>query len=184
MKKLFSGLMATALAASISISGAIPAMAAPVMTKPATAENALVQQVQDRIWLRRDGNRDGPRMGRDGPRFSRDRDGPRFGAPNRGRDNVRIVRRGDNHYFNGHRGYRYQRPGYRQYNGFWFPAAAFVAGAIVGGAINNQPAPVYRGGSGNAHVQWCANRYRSYRAYDNTFQPYNGGRQQCYSPYS
>ena len=40
----------------------------------------------------------------------------------------------------------------------------------------------YRAGS--AHVQWCYNRYRSYRAWDNTFQPYNGPRQQCWSPYS
>jgi len=38
--------------------------------------------------------------------------------------------------------------------------------------------------SGSAHVQWCYDRYRSYRASDNTFQPYNGPRQQCYSPYS
>ena len=42
---------------------------------------------------------------------------------------------------------------------------------------------VYRGG-GSTHVEWCYNRYRSYRAWDNTFQPYNGPRQQCYSPYS
>ena len=35
-----------------------------------------------------------------------------------------------------------------------------------------------------AHVQWCYDRYRSYRAWDNTFQPYNGPRQQCWSPYS
>ncbi|TIX44290.1 MAG: BA14K family protein, partial [Mesorhizobium sp.] len=35
----------------------------------------------------------------------------------------------------------------------------------------------------SAHVQWCYNRYRSYRAWDNTFQPYYGPRQQCYSPY-
>jgi hypothetical protein len=37
---------------------------------------------------------------------------------------------------------------------------------------------------GNAHVRWCYARYRSYRAWDNTFQPYNGPRQQCWSPYS
>ncbi|KQZ81430.1 hypothetical protein ASD64_10625 [Mesorhizobium sp. Root157] len=36
---------------------------------------------------------------------------------------------------------------------------------------------------GNAHVIWCYSRYRSYRAYDNTFQPYNGPRRQCWSPY-
>ncbi|OYR10649.1 BA14K-like family protein [Brucella grignonensis] len=40
---------------------------------------------------------------------------------------------------------------------------------------------MYRGG--NAHVRWCYNRYRSYRAYDNTFQPNYGPRRQCYSPY-
>jgi hypothetical protein len=32
-------------------------------------------------------------------------------------------------------------------------------------------------------VQWCYNRYKSYRSSDNTFQPYNGPRKQCYSPY-
>lgn len=36
---------------------------------------------------------------------------------------------------------------------------------------------------GNAHVNWCYNRYRSYRAYDNTFQPNYGPRQMCYSPF-
>lgn len=41
-----------------------------------------------------------------------------------------------------------------------------------------------RRGYGDAHVRWCYNRYRSYRAWDNTFQPYGGPRQSCYSPYS
>ena len=44
------------------------------------------------------------------------------------------------------------------------------------------PRAYYRGGS--AHEQWCYSRYRSYRAWDNSFQPYNGPRQLCYSPYS
>jgi hypothetical protein len=35
----------------------------------------------------------------------------------------------------------------------------------------------------SAHARWCYSRYRSYRAWDNTFQPYYGARQQCYSPY-
>ncbi|TDW36619.1 BA14K-like protein [Rhizobium azibense] len=89
-------------------------------------------------------------------------------------------------YYGGYRGYRYSRPGYRHYNGYWYPLAAFGAGALIGGAIASQPRyvapPAYSGGGG--HVAWCANRYRSYRAYDNTFQPYNGPRQQCYSPYN
>ena len=96
--------------------------------------------------------------------------GPRYNSRN-------YQRRGNNYYFNGHRGYRYQRPGYRSYNGMWFPLAAFAAGAI------NQPRVVERRYVGNSHVQWCYDRYRSYRASDNTFQPYNGPRQQCYSPY-
>ena len=81
-------------------------------------------------------------------------------------------------YYNGHRGYNYRRPGYRQYNGVWFPLAAFATGAIIGGAIS-QPNVRY----GGSHVEWCANRYRSYRAYDNTFQPNYGPRRQCNSPY-
>ncbi|MBZ9773369.1 BA14K family protein [Mesorhizobium sp. CO1-1-8] len=64
-------------------------------------------------------------------------------------------------------------------------------GLGLGSMYNNydyydRPAPrrYYRAGRlSSAHVQWCYNRYRSYRAYDNTFQPYNGPRQQCYSPY-
>lgn len=104
------------------------------------------------------------------------------------RHNDRFERRGRDVYWRGHRGSREYRPGYRRHGDFWFPAAAFIAGAIVSGAIANQqpryvapPTRVYRGN--NAHVEWCLNRYRSYRPSDNTFQPYNGPRRQCTSPY-
>jgi len=98
-------------------------------------------------------------------------------AGHKDRDDRRKYKRRGHGYHNGYRGYRHKRPGYRQQNGFWFPLAAFGLGAIIGGSVagNNY---------GNAHVQWCYNRYRSYRAYDNTFQPYNGPRRACYSPYS
>lgn len=33
------------------------------------------------------------------------------------------------------------------------------------------------------HVRWCSVRYRSYRAHDNSFQPYHGPRRQCRSPF-
>lgn len=33
------------------------------------------------------------------------------------------------------------------------------------------------------HVSWCYDRFDSYNAQDNTYQPYNGPRQQCWSPY-
>jgi hypothetical protein len=82
--------------------------------------------------------------------------------------------------WHGHRGYRDYRPGYRRHSdGWWYPLAAFGLGAAIGGAIANQPSA----GSGS-HERWCANRYRSYRAYDDSFQPYNGPRQRCISPYS
>lgn len=38
-------------------------------------------------------------------------------------------------------------------------------------------------GLSRAHIRWCYNRYRSYSVYTNTFQPYNGPRRQCWSPY-
>ncbi|AYC99863.1 BA14K family protein [Neorhizobium sp. NCHU2750] len=80
-------------------------------------------------------------------------------------------------YYNGHRGYSYHRPGYRYHNGYWFPLAAFGAGAIIGGAIASQP----RAHSSN-HYQWCASRYRTYRASDNTYVSSPGVRRTCVSP--
>ncbi|TPW28817.1 BA14K family protein [Martelella alba] len=86
-------------------------------------------------------------------------------------------------------------PGPPPYNGWgwngnaWAPLAAMGAGAlIIGGAIaagnNNNNNYVSPGSSINPrHYQWCEDRYKSYRASDNTYQPYNGPRQQCYSPY-
>jgi hypothetical protein len=38
-------------------------------------------------------------------------------------------------------------------------------------------------GRGGNHESWCYARYRSYRAFDNTFQPYHGPRRQCVGPY-
>ena len=46
------------------------------------------------------------------------------------------------------------------------------------------PRRVYRPAAAARMCEWCYNRYRSYDAYDNTFQPYGGPRRQCYSPYS
>ncbi|MBX3577126.1 MAG: BA14K family protein [Rhizobiaceae bacterium] len=34
-----------------------------------------------------------------------------------------------------------------------------------------------------AHVDWCARRYRSYQPADNSYSPYSGGRRACFSPY-
>jgi hypothetical protein len=90
------------------------------------------------------------------------------------------------------------RQGRRHYHGGYDDGAAAVLGLGLGlglGSMYNNynnydyyappPRRYYRAGRlSNAHVRWCYNRYRSYRAWDNTFQPYNGPRQQCWSPYS
>ncbi|MBB4185042.1 hypothetical protein GGE07_001671 [Sinorhizobium terangae] len=104
------------------------------------------------------------------------------------------------------RGYRADRRDYRDYrrsyyrnryhrryhhhdddNDFGAFIGGLATGAIVGGLLS-QPRyagpSYYGGGGGSAHTRWCYARYRSYRAWDNTYQPYGGPRRQCYSPYS
>lgn len=169
MKKIFSTMCASVLGASVAFTGLLPATAAPVyvpntQTLQHSAAQSDVIQVQ-RKKKRRYSERRGKRHYRNNRHTSRG-----------------FYRDRDRAYYNGHRGYRYHRRGYRNHNGWWFPAGAFVAGAIIGGAISNNNDRVYSGG-GSAHVRWCYNRYRSYRDYDNTFQPYNGPRRQCNSPY-
>lgn len=62
--------------------------------------------------------------------------------------------------------YRYYTPSYR-----YVPTYRYV------------PAPSYRRVLSVSHYRWCHLQYRSYRQYDNTYQPYHGPRQQCISPY-
>ncbi len=77
------------------------------------------------------------------------------------------------YYRRGYYGHRH----YHRHGGDWVPLAAFAAGAIIAGAASQ---PAYRGHSAyRSHAAWCASRYRTYRASDNTFQPYNGPRRQC-----
>ena len=88
----------------------------------------------------------------------------------------------------GYRGYRHERHGYRRHSdGWWYPLAAFGAGAIIGGAIANdgysRPRARYEGSVNPRHIDWCYARYRSYREYDNSYQPNYGGRRECLSPY-
>lgn len=111
-------------------------------------------------------------------------------------------------WYGGHRGYRDYRHGYRQHDGYWYPLAAFGAGALIGGALAaptydepeyvepvpryverprySEPVRRYAGPSAGInpqHYDWCIGRYRSYDVGSNTFQPNYGPRQQCYSPY-
>jgi len=93
-------------------------------------------------------------------------------------------------YWRGHPGYRHRRPGYRYYGGYWFPPPAF-GGVIIAPPPRHRPYRHYQPApSGQPtyqlterHYRWCESRYRSYRRWDNTFQPYHGPRKQCTSPY-
>ncbi|MCB4769477.1 BA14K family protein [Ancylobacter sp. Lp-2] len=160
---------AVAAIAAFASAGIVPAAAVPWNPSGLQAPAQQIEQVQYQPRPR-------PNMGARpgvGPR-------PNYQSRHYAGSSRGYYNRGGRHYYNGHRGYNYYRPGYRSYNGWWYPAAAFATGALIGGAIAAQPS--YSGG-GNGHVQWCASQYRSYRASDNTFQPYNGPRQQCVSPY-
>ncbi|MFC4625675.1 BA14K family protein [Daeguia caeni] len=169
LKKMMVGLVSVSF-----LAGAVaPTMAAPMVRPAISTDNANLELVQERWrrppprpgWGPGPGMRPRPPMG-PGPAW---RPGPR---PRPG-------------YWNGHRGYRYYRPGYRRgHDGWWYPLAAFGLGAAIGGmlAAPPPPPPAYRVHS--RHEAWCYNRYRSYRASDNTYQPNRGPRKQCISPYS
>lgn len=174
----FKKMMVGALGMSFLAGAIAPVAAAPIMPSVSIAVPEAIAVNENVISVRDDRGRHHP------PNWN--------GRPNHG---PRPGWNGSHHrpppgYWNGHRGYRDYRRGYRRHNdGWWYPLAAFGAGAIIGGAIATPPPPpppVYRApayGYSSAHIQWCYDRYRSYRASDNTFQPYNGPRQQCYSPY-
>jgi BA14K-like protein len=176
MKKFLSGLCATTLAISFAAASVVPVNAAPIFVPkaPTASSDVVPVQFQQRRIMRRGGF--GPSFRPGGMYRPSFRPGGiyRPGVVYGGYGGYR----GDG-WYRGYRGYRYYRPGYHYYDGYWFPA--FLFGAIIGSALANQPSRVY---GGDAHVQWCYNRYRSYRAWDNTYQPYNGPRRQCWSPYS
>lgn len=159
MNRIMSGMLATTLSISFAAAEIVPVNAQPSYAPPAQGLTSNVQTVQYEPWRRhRNFNRD----------FSR-RDFSR-----------RSFARDDGMYWRGHRGYREYRRGYRRHGDYWFPLAAFATGALITGAIINNQNRVYRG---DAHVQWCYDHYRSYRASDNTYQPNYGPRRQCRSPY-
>jgi hypothetical protein len=152
--------------------GVLPMQAAPMPNGPAQASDSKlpvvnVQSSTDQILRRQQRQRDARDVRRDDRQYNRDR---------------RDARNNRDGYYRGYRGSRHHRPGYRRHGDFWFPAAAFLGGAAIGSIIANQPRTTVRVSS--AHVEWCYNRYKTYRASDNTFQPYNGPRRQCLSPYS
>ncbi|RWC34389.1 BA14K family protein [Mesorhizobium sp.] len=155
MNRITTSLLAATLSATFVAAETVPVNAQPNYVPQSQVAVPDVQTVQYQEWRKNRYNRS----------FSRNRT---------------FSRNGDM-YWNGHRGYREYRHGYRRHGDYWFPLAAFATGALITGAIiNNENNRVYEG---NAHVQWCYDHYRSYRASDNTFQPNYGPRRECRSPY-
>jgi len=163
----FKATICAAIAATFAAGSALPVAAAPVFVPAAQSESNVVQ-----VHF---GDRDDRRLSRDR------RDGRYERRDRRDRRDGRFEARNGRYYYNGHRGFRDRRAGYRYHNGYWFPAGAFIAGAIIGGAMNSA-ASASSGGS--AHVNWCNDRYRTYRSSDNTFMSTAGYRKACNSPYN
>lgn len=117
------------------------------------------------------------------------RSGNRHYQNRRGFDRRNFDRRGHNRgrFDNRHRRAQPHRPSRQQSRGPDLGSA--VVGAIVGGLIvhqfQQQPQPRAQAGSflSQNHIAWCQNRWRSYRITDNSYQPYNGPRRVCVSPY-
>ena len=97
------------------------------------------------------------------------------GGGDRDRDYDRYERRRDRDYDDNRRFRRDRRynDGPNIYFGLGVPDYRYV-----------EPRRVYRGGGISAHVEWCRDRWRSYRPSDNTYKPAKGPRRQCVSPYS
>lgn len=180
MKRFMSVLCAGSIGLSFALTPITPSVAAPMVPQIDAPSNVQMVKVQKRkVVKRKVVKRRVIKRGATKRRATTRQVIKRRAVTRRARPIIRHhqVRRG---YWHGHRGYSHQRPGYRRHSdGFWYPLAAFGLGAVVGGAIAS-PAPAY---GGDAHVQWCYDHYRSYRASDNTFQPYVGPRKACVSPY-
>ena len=71
------------------------------------------------------------------------------------------------------------------YGNGWYGGGGALIGALIGTAIaNDYYRNSYNNSYGNSHAQWCANRYRSYSPQTDTYQPNNGPRRRCISPYN
>ncbi|QPC92350.1 BA14K family protein [Mesorhizobium sp. INR15] len=175
-----SGLIALGLISGLTAPSAAGPMFQPDLSIPASTAAPTITPVRD-SWA-----------GGNDRQLNNDWRWRRSGNWNRGNWNGGNWDRGDN--------WRWRHSG-RHYRGRYDDGAGAAAilglglglglGSVYGNNYNYyEPAPrryyrTYRTQRvSSAHVQWCYNRYRSYRAFDNTFQPYNGPRQQCWSPYS
>ena len=60
---------------------------------------------------------------------------PAVAAPMHHDQHPKFESHGDYAYYNGKKGYKQHHAGYRFYNGYWFPPAAFIVGGLIFGTI-------------------------------------------------
>lgn len=93
--------------------------------------------------------------------------------------------------WNGFKGYRHHRSGYRKHSdGWWYPEAAFQPGAQAAPAVIKPKKANQKTRSADDkpwqlknHLDYCAAKYKSYTSADNSYQPFEGPRKQCVSRY-
>ncbi|MGP2493127.1 BA14K family protein [Mesorhizobium sp. PUT5] len=198
-----SGLAAFGLAATLLVPSLAEAMPLPSVTPPAGAVTSNIVQVRDSwaggndrggIWRNRGGWhgtawRGGGGHWRGGGQFR--------GGGGEFRGGFRHGFRGGRFRGGGFRGggfyggddFGWAVPGLLFGLGMGLPYGGYYGPDYYGpgyyyGPSYSVPRRVYHVNRGvDAHEQWCYARYRSYRASDNTFQPNNGPRRQCRSPY-
>ena len=156
------------LGAVISLPSMASTMAAPIHIP--SPQNIIdtsnpVVEVRRRggISRGRGARRGGFSRGRGG--FSRGR-GARRGGFSRGRGGFSGFNRGGIYYRGGGH--------YRSNN-----VVPYIVGGIIVGGVAYQSQAHY-----SQHVAWCDEKYRSYNVRTDSFQPYNGPRRRCNSPYN
>lgn len=169
--KLLSNVLAGALALGMVAGVAVPAGAGPAgyVGAPAAAPSSDVIRVGQ--WESGNFREGGVYRGND---YKRQKYLWKYG-------NQRRVRNHDNW----DNDYKYRRHHRRHWNDdYWGVAPGFYLGlGVPSYRYYNEPHRVYRRTS-SAHVDWCERRWKSYHAWDNTYQPKHGKRRQCISPFS
>lgn len=93
--------------------------------------------------------------------------------------------------WNGFKGYRHHRTGYKKHtDGWWYPEAAFQPGVHADNS-NAKPKKTTQKQKKEdekpwlikTHIDYCVAKYKSYTSSDNSYQPYEGARKQCISRY-
>ncbi|MFI0849736.1 BA14K family protein [Mesorhizobium sp. IMUNJ 23232] len=64
------------------------------------------------------------------------------------------------------------------------PLDVITTGALTNEKPEAPPEPTASEEASLAHVQWCLERYRSYRREDNSYRSYSGSQRECVSPFN